>query len=42
MAKNNKGRIPIQNPTPKTTVSRDHTGSDPLIRNLRRTNRKLP
>lgn len=31
MAKNNKGRIPIQNPTPKTIVSRDHTVTDPLI-----------
>jgi hypothetical protein len=30
MTKNNKGRVPIQNPTPKTTDSRNHTGSDPL------------
>lgn len=31
MTKNNKGRVPNQNPTPKTTDSRNHTGSDPLI-----------
>ena len=31
MTKNNKGRVPIQNPTPKTTDSHNHTGTDPLI-----------
>lgn len=31
MTKNNKGRVPNQNPTPKTTDSRNHTGTDPLI-----------
>ena len=31
MTKNNKGRVPIQNPTPKTADSRNHTESDPLI-----------
>ena len=31
MTKNNKGRVPNQNPTPKTTDSPNHTGSDPLI-----------
>ena len=30
MTKNNKGRVPIQNPTPKTTDSRNHTAPDPL------------
>ena len=31
MTKNNKGRAPNQDATPKTTDSRNHTGSDPLI-----------
>lgn len=31
MTRNNKGRVPIQNPTPKTTDSRNSTGSDPLL-----------
>ena len=31
MTKNNKGRAPKRNATPKTTDSRNHTGSDPLI-----------
>lgn len=31
MTKNNKGRVPIQNPTPKTADSHNHTGTDPLI-----------
>lgn len=31
MAKNNKGRVPIQNPTQKTTDSQNYTGTDPLI-----------
>ena len=31
MTKNNKGRVPIQNPTPKTTDSHTPTGTDPLI-----------
>ena len=31
MTKNNKGRVPNQNPTPKTTDSHNHTGTDPLI-----------
>ena len=31
MTKNNKGRVPNQNPTPKTTDSRNHTATDPLI-----------
>ncbi len=30
MTKNNKGRVPVQNPTPKTTDSQNHTGTDPL------------
>ena len=31
MTKNNKGLVPIQNPSPKTTDSRNRTGSDLLI-----------
>ncbi len=31
MTKNNKGRAPIQDATPKTADSRNHTGTDPLI-----------
>ena len=31
MTKNNKGRNGGDRPTPKTTDSRNHTGSDPLI-----------
>ena len=31
MTKNNKGRAPKRNATPKTTDSHNHTGSDPLI-----------
>ena len=31
MTKNNKGRIPYKDATPKTTDSCNHTGSDPLI-----------
>ena len=31
MTKNNKGRAPNPDATPKTTDSRNHTGSDPLI-----------
>ena len=31
MTKNNKGRAPSQDATPKTADSRNHTGSDPLI-----------
>ncbi|MDP1527503.1 MAG: hypothetical protein Q8M20_16985 [Rhodocyclaceae bacterium] len=30
MTKNNKGRAPNQDATPKTTDSRNHTESDPL------------
>ena len=31
MTKNNKGRAPNPDATPKTTDSRNHTGTDPLI-----------
>lgn len=31
MTKNNKGRAPKRNATPKTADSRNHTGTDPLI-----------
>lgn len=31
MTKNNKGRAPNQDATPKTTDSHNHTGTDPLI-----------
>ena len=31
MTKNNKGRAPKRDATPKTTDSRDHTGTDTLI-----------
>lgn len=31
MTKNNKGRDPNQAATPKTTDSRNHTATDPLI-----------
>ena len=31
MTKNNKGRAPNQDATPKTTDSRDHTVTNPLI-----------
>lgn len=31
MTKNNKGRAPRQDATPKTTDSRNHTEIDPLI-----------
>ena len=31
MTKNNKGRAPNPDATPKTTDSRNHNGSDPLI-----------
>ena len=30
MTKNNKGRVPDQDATPKPTDSRDHSGIDPL------------
>lgn len=31
MTKNNKGRVPDQNPTPKTADTRNHTEADPLM-----------
>lgn len=31
MTKNNKGRAPGKDATPKTADSRNHTGTDPLI-----------
>jgi len=31
MTKNNKGRAPVQDATPKTTDSRNRTVTDPLI-----------
>ena len=31
MTKNDKGRAPDQDATPKTTDNHNHTGSDPLI-----------
>ena len=31
MTQNNKGQVPIQNLTPKTTDSKNHNGTDPLI-----------
>ena len=31
MTKNNKGRAPNQDATPKTIDSHNHTGTDPLI-----------
>jgi hypothetical protein len=31
VTKNNKGRVPIQNPTPKTTDSRNSNATDPLL-----------
>ena len=31
MTKNNKGRAPVKDATPKTTDSPNHTGSDPLL-----------
>jgi hypothetical protein len=31
MTKNNKGRVPVQNPTRKTADSRNHTVTDPLM-----------
>ena len=42
MTKNNKGRAPGKDTAPKTTDSRNHTGTDPLIGrcNLARPSRK--